>query len=155
MGADGYPDDDGSVGPSGRVVDVEELRALAFKYAKARGFKVEFCEDFSQYVALKRLEGKMRILLRTTLIDYLRHTYGERGSARNEAVEVPWQEIHMMRVLDDQELPIGWECLTGEDRAMFLLIFNWGFAQKDLAHLWGLSEGRISQKVKAILWNLV
>lgn len=126
-------------------------------------------EDCAQEIFARMLEGRhQHSTIEQAVIDYLRQTRGRkgiRGHAQRKAFFNPSsfeQENHdgtvavnVGRSLEsrvDSELVA--RRLRGKERAVWLLIFEYGFTLKEVGSLFGVTESRISQWVAGISTRL-
>lgn len=141
--------------------EAEKFYKRALGAARSYGFS-EHAEDFAQEVVTKFISGQGRHqTVDQALIDIARRDLGDPRSGLFElrrAIDWGYQpldalENHPGPVIDrsDQrqyQRVLG--CLEGVERAIIILMYEWGFLQKEIAHCLGVTEGRISQRLSKI-----
>lgn len=125
-------------------------------YARRRNFgNEEFSEDFTSWAVIKFIEGR-KARIRDLYTDYLRAEYGdtrtacgtERSNARRFAKEF---EDGLHESGQQHSGYSGYERLlvrcrvSQRARACLILKHKWGFTYEEIAHVFGVSGGRVSQ----------
>lgn len=121
----------------------------------------EDADDASQYVIEQRLKGR-KGRVSNILIDYLRVTHGStrvsggcKGQKRETRAAFSGEglEVADPRVVDPGARIDGEHLLRNLDstsRAVFLLMHVWGLYEAEIGNLFGVSESRISQRLKGV-----
>jgi RNA polymerase sigma factor (sigma-70 family) len=144
------------------VKDIERIRKSAIKNAVACGFSLE-AEDIAQQVLLDFTEsGRTGKTVRQAVIDVIRRTTGRKGTGQYDArhnlnkaavfdAERHERLIQPQYTLEFQDLL---KSITGVERAVICLKFQWGFTSREIAECFGVTEERICQRLSAILPKL-
>ena len=124
-------------------------------------------EDFSQFAALKKLEGR-KATNSQLHVDYLRQSKGDsrsksiddkRALQSAKQYEEDYHEMGLSSFRDDQRRPFATSFgeleehirrLEKIDQAIIRLHYEWGLNEVEIGNLFNVSEGRISQRLKAI-----
>lgn len=133
--------------------DYFDLKRRCAAYAIRRGFQEE-ADDFASYVLEKYSKGDPRPYLRTSFIDYLRITFGDSRpdkKKQNARYEALFESI-------DDHFDLAYESVesflnpnvSGRLRIILILSFQWGFSQREVAHVLGVSEPVISVELKGL-----
>lgn len=146
------------------------LYKIAKSFARRKGYKHD-AEDFAGWYAGLLLEGKSKHqIIGKAFIDYLRAKYGHKksnGQKRfNEKFKVSiissrdYDDSYMVGedelegfdlakshdVLSNRVLNL----LTSTERAYIWLMYVWGYSACEISECFGISEGRVSQRMKEI-----
>jgi RNA polymerase sigma factor (sigma-70 family) len=143
----------------------EKILRRAKTSARKRGFG-EHADDLAQEVLLSFVEGRGRHqTIDQAVIDAIRRTFGDSRSDHHQLRRAcDWKGL-TPRVLEihgksesDRGCEIGFErivsLLGGPDRAIIKLRYQWGFREREIGDLFGLTESRISQRLKDIQTRL-
>lgn len=142
----------------------------AKRIGRAHGLKHE-AEDFAGWIVARWLEGKsLRQDLEHSYVDYMRETRGDsrRPPTTIQTVRMPhawWGTVttdsetqnrkHHPPSKEFERLVNARIPLTDKDsrinRAIFVLYFMWELTLKEIGFLFGVSEGRISQRIREII----
>lgn len=147
-------------------MDNERVRQIASKtrqWASDNGFEMD-TEDMTQYVLL-RLSQQRKASVKNICIDYVRSVYGRTGSKPNKNQQDKTNEKRFYAAIDDElhgrdiefkmnlqalDFNIFQEYLESKERAILTLRFKWGMTETEIADCFGVSEGRVSQKLTEI-----
>lgn len=139
---------------------IRRYRAIAFGY----GFRCE-ADDIAQEAFLGGLERpKWKQTPHQRVIDAIRKLYGRDvgrgcpnpllnrlGDEDEEKILISTQKPSETHGIDGVDFRKAVSSLgIGEERCIFLLRFAWGFNEKEIGNCLGVSESRISQRLKAI-----
>lgn len=147
-------------------MDNERVRQITYtakEWARANGLHTD-TEDMVQYV-LMRLSQNRKASVRLICIDYVRSMYGRTGSRpyknqKNKANEKRFyseitDEAHGLEIAYNMDLGAldfnkFQDYLESKERAMLTLRFKWGMTETEIADCFGITEGRVSQKLSEI-----
>lgn|GEM_PF-5308001 len=147
--------------------DHEKLLSRYRYIARGLGFQGD-CEDIAQEAYLGGLKNPhWKQTARQRVIEAIRGIYGRtvggicRDPLLNRLVDEYEEEIQLSSTGSSEEARINGydfkravEVLQGEERVIFFLIYVWGFKEKEVGDCFGVSESRISQRLKKIQKNI-
>lgn len=142
----------------GREDDIVKLWKKALRYGRAKGLGVE-ADDFASYAVTKWLRGKSQHqLISDTYKDFMRAVDGPaRPTQSSDAVS--YRHAYFNEIKPDaasasfkEPSCIDWYglCDTKRDRETLKMLFA-GFSQKDIADMYGLSEGAMTHRMNGII----
>lgn len=141
-----------------RPLSFEELKnKIAQVYFEKTAGCVGNVDDCTGFVLESRIT-RPKQNLGYAVVDYIRQETGVRHGAEiyNPKhslyfTDVFTDELYVERVdLRAHEGRLNLEELDARSRAYFLLYTKWGFTKKEIAELFGVTEARISQRMKVI-----
>lgn len=141
--------------------DAKRFRKRFIFSATRKGFS-EFSEDLAHDSLIKWLEGRGKHqTVDQATVDAIRGAFGRPGSPNYQLkrnVTRPSGSLDAVankssgEVLGyhDYDLERIIETLNSSDRAIAVLIYVWGFKELEVGHCFGVTESRISQRLKGI-----
>lgn len=161
---------------SGEFNERRITKANAAKYhrrakisAGRKGFNQD-ADDIAQGVILAMLEGRhQHATIDQAVIDAIRKRYGRPDTAQFAArtalrTALPIGKRNSDKLgsvndgkrLDDRlDIERMVRALKGDERALFVLIYKWGFTYPEAGECFGVSQSRICQRLKIIHAKLV
>jgi predicted XRE-type DNA-binding protein len=131
--------------------DYFELKRKCIAHAIRRGFEEE-SEDFASFVLERYSKGDVDPHLKNSFIDFLRITFGDartrKGNSRNGFLFESIDD-HFDIAKETVETFLN-PSLSGRLRAILILSFQWGFTQKEIAHVLGVTEPLINVELKGL-----
>lgn len=139
---------------------IKKITKQAKRWAHSNNFS-ELAEDMAQDVVISRLKNE-KTKISFLCVDFLRKQHGRKNSKTNS---LRFEEKVMYVPLTDQNTPtednvknlnsaIDFDkykhYLDSRDRAIFILKFKWNLTETEIAECFGVSVGRISQKLSQI-----
>ncbi len=123
---------------------MKDLRKAAFGYASKRGYG-HLSEDYAQFVCEQALKERFTHF-KYHLVDFLRT---QKWIRRETELLV---DVESEEYWSPEENVIGEvkALLKGEERAMVLLILEWGFNQREISNLWGVTDSRVSHALNNV-----
>lgn len=144
-------------------MDYEELRLKCLKFAKGKRMTNESAQDFASFVLLKTVEGRKQNNLQLFLIDYLRsdvcNLKCKSGRVQKESFH-PYDPVGMKKVPAPQRSEIDLVGLISlievdlRERVSFLLCYQWGFRQREVAALFNLHETNVNFFLSSVMGKL-
>lgn len=153
---------------------LQRLRKLAMAYAGSKG-RAEYAEDFASYCTIYRLTHRS-LNLEWAFVNFLRETFGNTrtGSGSLETrsnlhgipiSEEPFNEDGSPAGIQIEDTEQGGDSIAALrladelhlkeiDRAIFILYFHFGFLQREIGQVFGISESRVNQIMKALFIKL-
>ena len=139
---------------------IKRITASAKRRAAKEGFAQDG-EDFAQEALIRIMHGR-KTYLDCLLIDYLRKNYSNpRAKSANlkynekvSYVEINEEICGMENHTDTVDFSIFQDQLDSKARAIMTLRYKWGFTESEIGECFGVSEGRISQKLTEIKTEL-
>lgn len=133
------------------------LRNRAKKLAKSKGMS-DCADDFAQEAYLALARGR-KAQLRELWVDFLRGTFGDNRSLKSIKRIIQYEDVlPEVEFYSDSEEGVLWDSvlnnLSAEERLPIVLYFQWGLTLKEIGYTIGVSEGRVSQQMTAIMKNL-
>jgi len=135
-----------------------ELSKRAKDIAKAKGFH-EHADDFGQEAYLTLSSGR-KAQINDLLIDFIRDTFGDTRYPNSMKNRLEYHtELPTSETIDiSPEYRLVWDSIVNilepKDRVLIVLKYYWGLEQKEIGYALGISEGRVSQRLKEILKDL-
>ncbi|MDD0853026.1 hypothetical protein HBN50_07955 [Halobacteriovorax sp. GB3] len=110
-------------------------------------------DDFFQEYRLTILDGRAKSqTLDQFAIDYLRKKLGRNGERRQESIVLEYFDQQSIEFpLSSIETNKFISSLIGTERALFILRFQFGFTEAEMAHVFSITPSRISQVLNQIL----
>lgn len=142
---------------------IREITIKAKMWANCNGFASD-AEDIAQHVLI-RLYKKRKAAVDRICIDYVRSAYGrtDKRAYKNQAAKSNEKRFYSQITDENDSLETSYKMntdnldfnefqayLESNDRAIVTLRFKWGMTEKEIADCFGMSEGRICQKLKEI-----
>lgn len=116
-------------------------------------------EDFAQFATLAVFTGR-KTSTKNLFCDFMREEFGRNDAHENlekTKVKKPWQAGAMIEDVEDckiQDLDLRiatrLKHLDMAERVITILILGWGFTQREVAEVMGVSESRISQIISVV-----
>lgn len=135
--------------------EIKKFRRNAIGYAKRRGYS-QFADDYASFALLKWVEGKF-IKNKWVFIDFLRQFFGDyktehgtrKALAEYNHIPLEKMEISFVEKTNWINLIQGID-LTIRERVTFLVIYQYGFTQAEVADLLGTHRSVINTLVKLV-----
>lgn len=132
---------------------VNKLTRTAHAVAKGYGM-LDHVDDFKQFMFEKYLGGrKTKVAL--LFVDYIRQEFGDSRHESttfkfNNAVE--WEDSMDSEVVEQYDFDFDnmINKFEGVDRSILILFYRWGFTNKEISDVLGVTEGRITQRTQEI-----
>lgn len=135
---------------------IKQITAKA-KYVAADGGFEQDGDDFAQDALLHIMQGR-KTYLNCLFIDYKRKYY---SNARAKSANLQYNERLSYSELNEEtcqmetnqqnvEFSNFQDQLDSKSRAIMTLRYKWGFTESEIGECFGVSEGRISQKLTEI-----
>jgi hypothetical protein len=142
-----------------------QLKRQATAYSIRRGFP-ELADDFVSFLMEMSLKTQTKPYMNHAFIDFLRITLGNasqkghkgyaRANARLEPIEYHVDDLvqqpEMVHFIDPKMFTK--KAIPQRQRVILILMYQWGFSQREVSHVLGLTEGCISAELKRSLESL-
>lgn len=133
--------------------DIAKRYEMAKRTGRYHGLGDE-SDDFAGWIVTQWLQGKcLYQKLDHSYVEYMRFTRGRTGYARSTAkfthsvYKLPAEQTN----IDPTELSqFADRYLSREERIVLMLVCVWGFTNRDISKVFGLTEGHISRVMKLI-----
>lgn len=139
------------------VLTAERLRAWAYSH-----MNLQLVEDFVQDCAILWFEGRsVGVPFQYLLTDYLRSNghKNKKGNIPDDAMRsaihgIKFEKLNSPYKLEkkkqDPRVAKLLKVLDRDQRIVVILMFCWDFTQREVAHVLGVDEARVSQILKKI-----